>query len=50
MSEAVFYLTAASLWAYAIVTDAMANRLVWVVVDLFAFPIAVVRGIYLLVI
>ena len=48
MGEFIFSFICVILWVVSIVHDAAANNIAWVIVDVFLFPIAVFRGIYLI--
>jgi len=48
MGQLIFFLVGFSLWISAVIHDASADKLTWLLVDLLAWPVGVLRGIFLL--
>jgi len=48
MGQIIFFLVSTGLWLVAVISDASADRLTWLLVDLLAWPVGVLRGIFLL--
>ena len=48
MSDFIMALTFFIFWISAVVHDAAANNVGWLLADFFLFPLGVVRGLYLM--
>ena len=48
MGQIMFITASFIFWITAVIHDAGADRIAWLLVDLLAWPIGVFRGIYLL--
>lgn len=44
MSEYIAFIVIFGLWLSAVIHDAAANKIAWLLVDILVFPLGVIRG------